>query len=170
MGRLVFITGGARSGKSRFALSIAKSLGKKKAFIATAQVLDDEMRKRIMQHRKARARQWYTVEEPMDIKGALKELDGFEVVVVDCLTLWLNNLISLERGKSPVQEAEELAEFCKIATPSCVLVSNEVGLGIVPESPLGRSFRDLAGKINQIFASASDEVYIVISGIPLRLK
>lgn len=169
-GRLVFVTGGARSGKSGFALRLAESMDGPRRYIATARPLDDEMGERIRKHRKERGQEWETVEEPLDIAGKIALLSK-GVVLLDCVTLWLTNLIGEGHDDNRVvEEAKGLVSACRRAGASVIAVSNEVGLGIVPDNALARRFRDLSGTVNQELARAFDEVYFVASGIPLRMK
>jgi len=172
--KLIFVTGGARSGKSAFALKEAGKVGGRKAYIATAEALDEEMAKRIDIHKKLRGDDWDTYEEPLRITEVIKNIEGkYGAIVVDCLTLWLSNLIHADLDIT--QEIENLVEVFKnseLRTPNSelFLVSNEVGAGIVPENKLAREFRDLAGIINQKVAGASDEVFMVVAGIPIKIK
>ncbi len=169
MNRLTLITGGARSGKSDFALEYAAALGTRRAFIATAQALDAEMRVRIEAHKRERGEDWHTVEEPLALAQWLENnSDKYDVVLVDCLTLWLSNTML---GDCDV-EAESLYLVDAMATAPCsvVAVTNEVGMGIVPESSMGREFRDLAGRLNRLVAAEAHEVYLLVSGIPVRIK
>jgi len=172
MGKIVFITGGARSGKSRLAESLTEGFGTPLCYIATGEARDEEMAVRIAAHRARRGNGWQTVEEPIRLMEALKATEGrFQAVLVDCVTLWLTNLLlSHEDADRALAEARALAALLPELTIPIVLVSNEVGMGIVPENALARSFRDLAGKANQTLAAAADEVYVTISGIPLKLK
>lgn len=172
MGKIIFILGGARSGKSRFAIKLAKERAKKVAFIATCQPKDLEMKKRINIHKKARPRNWQSFEEPEDLSLLLKRIGSkFEVIVIDCLTLWVSNLLikGLKEYLIKNKVNKMLAILRRIRGKS-IIVSNEVGLGIVPENKLARDFRDIAGRINQIIAEKSDEVFFLVSGIPLRIK
>ena len=172
MGKIVFITGGARSGKSRLAESLTEGFGTPLCYIATGEARDEEMAVRIAAHRARRGNGWQTVEEPIRLMEALKAAEGrFQAVLVDCVTLWLTNLLlSHEDADQALAEVQALAALLPELTIPIVLVSNEVGMGIVPENALARSFRDLAGKANQTLAAAADEVYVTISGIPLKLK
>jgi len=171
-GRSVFITGGARSGKSSFALREASSSGESKAYIATAEALDAEMRERIELHKKERGGDWYTIEEPLGIEDVLEDsIKRYDAIVIDCLTIWVSNL--LHKQVDVLKKVSRLAEILKDRKGSSCnvyLVSNEVGMGIVPMNKLSRRFRDTAGKMNQMIAAAADEVYLVASGIPVRIK
>ena len=177
MGQTIFITGGARSGKSRFAEQLAAGYGAPLGYLATAQSLDQEMEQRIRVHQQRRGEDWGTVEEPLHLSQALTLNDGrFNVILVDCLTLWLSNLLLLDdepRGESEtrVMDAVQLlaTTLCNMTTP-VIIVTNEVGMGIVPENRLARIFRDIAGQANQIIAAAAGEAWLVASGIPLKLK
>ena len=172
-GKIVFITGGARSGKSAFALAAASAFHGRKGFIATATASDEEMRERIARHRADRGDEWRTFEEPLRIARQVEEVAGLcNVIVVDCLTVWLSNL--LWSGLDVTEETETLLGTCKNVRDEgripLYIVSNEVGMGIVPESEIARKFRDLAGMLNQKIAAVSDEVYLVTAGIPLQIK
>ncbi len=169
-GRIVFVIGGARSGKSSFALEKAELFPGRKAYIATAEPLDDEMRERVEKHRKQRGKDWDTHEEPVEMARVLKEKGrDYSAVVLDCLTLWLSNV--LLGGKDPEGEIEAFLAFLRDGDhPPFFIVSNEVGMGIVPDNALSRKFRDLAGHLNQKVAGIADEVYLVTAGIPLRIK
>ncbi len=172
MSKITFIVGGARSGKSTFAAACVRALNKKIAFIATGEALDKEMRRRILAHKKSRPVSWDTFEEPYRVASLLKEIKGrYDIVIIDCLTLLVSNLM----GKGlPARAIEEemrsiLEELAK-SKVRALIVSNEVGLGIVPASKLGRDFRDIAGRVNQITAAAADEVFFMVSGIPWSIK
>ena len=173
----VLITGGARSGKSRFAEEYAARLGNDGIYIATSQILDDEMQQRIERHRQRRessAFAWRTVEEPHDLSGQLAIGYG-SVVLIDCLTLWLSNWLLRYENDEQCEEkimakVDELADALTKLSGRIIVVTNEVGDGIVPEYPLGRQFRDLAGWMNQRIASVSRKVFLVTAGIPIELK
>jgi adenosylcobinamide kinase/adenosylcobinamide-phosphate guanylyltransferase len=165
---IILITGGARSGKSARAEGRAKAFAGKPVYIATAEALDAEMRERIANHRARRGGEWIERESPLDLVAALEATDGGGARLVDCLTLWLSNLMHAERDWS--KEAARLAETLRAQKSSVVLVTNEVGLGIVPDNPLARRFRDAAGTMNQMIAQAADEVEFVVAGLPVRVK
>ena len=167
--KIIFITGGARSGKSSFAIAEASKAKGKKAYIATAEALDDEMKERIERHRKQRGNEWDTYEEPLEIGEVIKEIEGrFEVVVIDCLTLWLSNLMMTDNDIG--KEIEGFVSSLSTIHCSLYIVSNEVGMGIVPENEMARRFRDLAGMLNQRVAEIADEVYMAVAGIPVKIK
>jgi len=170
--KIYFITGGARSGKSSFAENLAKDFAGKRAYIATAQALDAEMAAKIEKHRKDRGPAWDTYEEPLAVAELLRKLSSrYEVVLLDCLTLWLSNVMAHTGGDDAVTaRSGELVAAIKDFGGSCIVVSNEVGLGIVPDNPLARKFRDFAGLLNQKIAQAADEVYFTASGIPVKIK
>lgn len=173
--KVVFITGGARSGKSSFALNEAEKTTGHKVYIATAEALDDEMTERIEKHKRERGEEWRTVEEPLDLDRAVRSLeDHVAVVLIDCLTLWTSNMmIKYKNDRSAIDELIEvfIDSIMTLKDRTAVyIVSNEVGMGIVPDNPMSRAFRDLAGRLNQRVATASDEVYLVVSGIPLKIK
>lgn len=164
-----FILGGARSGKSNRALQLALEIGSKPVFLATAEALDAEMSDRIAKHKDERGSRWTTLDAPLDIVNAIKRAAQVgDVCVVDCLTLWLSNLMHHERSVS-----DETDRFCKLITAApipIILVSNEVGMGLVPDTPLGRAFRDEQGRLNQAVARACKRVEFVAAGLPLTLK
>ena len=167
--RRVLILGGARSGKSRTALQLAGQASAKRIYIATAQAFDNEMRERIALHRLERDRSWQTVDAPLELPQAIQAQTGPDkVVLVDCLTLWLSNIVLAERN--PSRETDQLIHVVREAQGPLILVSNEVGQGIVPSTPLGRSFRDEQGRLNQRIAEACDAVVFVAAGCPILLK
>jgi adenosylcobinamide kinase/adenosylcobinamide-phosphate guanylyltransferase len=170
--KVTFITGGARSGKSAFAEKLALEIAGKRAYLATAQALDAEMVARIEHHRQRRGTAWDTYEEPLAVAELLKKLSGrYGVVLLDCLTLWLSNVMARSDGDSVVMaRGDELVAAIREFSGSCIIVSNEVGLGIVPDNALARRFRDLAGFVNQRVAQAADEAYLLAAGIPLKIK
>ena len=163
------VLGGARSGKSVFAEKLIADSGLARIYLATATAGDDEMTTRIARHRKQRGDGWTTVEEPLALVDALtREATHGRAVLVDCLTLWLSNLMFAERD--PEIEARRLTRFLGVARYPIVFVSNEVGLGLVPETPLGRAFRDAQGRLNQIVAATVPNVVFIAAGLPLWLK
>ena len=170
--KLILITGGARSGKSRHALDMAASY-RDRAFLATAEPVDEEMRERIARHRRERGEGFLTVEAPIDLADALRSLPAnVEVAVIDCLTVWLGNLMH-RRGTGADRTIPEIEAFLEVlGEPPCdlIVVSNEVGMGIVPDNALARGFRDLAGGLNQDFARIADRLVLVISGTPITVK
>ncbi|MEW6220189.1 MAG: bifunctional adenosylcobinamide kinase/adenosylcobinamide-phosphate guanylyltransferase [Thermodesulfobacteriota bacterium] len=172
--RLTLVLGGARSGKSAFVLETAGRLPGRKAFVATAQAGDQEMAERIRRHQADRGPTWETVEEPLALAARLKALAGTHAVaVVDCLTVWLGNLLCQPAAPDPEPEpmlAAFVASLAELGHLQLFLVANEVGMGIVPDNPLARRFRDLAGWLNQKVAARADAVYLVAAGLPLRLK
>jgi len=173
MKKTILITGGCRSGKSRHALQLAETFSGKKFFLATAQPLDDEMAKRIKKHRTERGEEWVTFEEPLNLTKVLENLgsDPQSVLVLDCLTLWISNLLMADNSKEKILQAvNELLDGCSRFQGTLICITNEVGAGIVPETPLGREFRDLAGEINQRVADRFDEVILTVSGIPVKIK
>ncbi|MCD6070968.1 MAG: bifunctional adenosylcobinamide kinase/adenosylcobinamide-phosphate guanylyltransferase [Microvirga sp.] len=167
--RRVLVLGGARSGKSRTALQLAEQASLQRIYVATAQAFDDEMRERIALHRLERDRSWQTVDAPFELPQAIQaQTDPDKAVLVDCLTLWLSNIVLAERD--PPHETGRLIQAVRDARGPLILVSNEVGQGIVPSTPLGRSFRDEQGRLNQKIAEACDAVVFVAAGCPILLK
>nr|WP_196107252.1 MULTISPECIES: bifunctional adenosylcobinamide kinase/adenosylcobinamide-phosphate guanylyltransferase [unclassified Ochrobactrum] len=168
-GKSVLVLGGARSGKSSYAEKMAQSSGLQPLYLATGRAFDGEMENRIAIHRDRRGSDWQTVEEPLDLVGALTlhvAVDRF--VLVDCLTLWLTNLMMAERDIA-AETARLVAMLPNLAGP-VVFVSNEVGFGIVPENRMAREFRDHAGFLHQAVAAVADEVYLIAAGLPLKMK
>ena len=165
---VVLITGGARSGKSRRAETRARNLPGPPVYIATAEALDIEMEERIGRHRARRGGDWIEREVPLDLAQAHTETDGGGARLVDCLTLWLSNL--MHAGRDWSREADLLAETLRQQRSPVVLVTNEVGLGIVPDNALARAFRDAAGLLNQTVAAVADEVEFVVAGLPMKVK
>ena len=172
----IFIVGGARSGKSRFAQELAKELGNKVLFIATGEPLDEEMKARIDEHKKARPKSWRTLEITTNIGKQLEvEIGDAEAVIIDCLTLLVSNLIG-EELDYPKAEKRVLAEINRLIAgmdklnASFIIISNEVGTGLVPETKLGRVYRDILGKANQLIAQRSSKVYFMVAGIPVKIK
>jgi adenosylcobinamide kinase / adenosylcobinamide-phosphate guanylyltransferase len=191
--RLILILGGARSGKSTFAERLAASSGKAVAFIATATASDDEMRARIARHRAFRPEKWYTLEEPLELARAVQQAYKLvDVLLLDCVTVWLGNVLlqelgqqeSDDRGKEELyipdnlfderslKQIETLLAVVQSAEPNktLIVVSNEVGLGIVPAYPLGRVYRDTLGYVNQRLAQAADRVYLMVAGMAVDIK
>ncbi len=169
---MTFITGGCRSGKSRYALDYADRHFSKKIYLATCEALDEEMAQRIAHHRKMRGPEWRTIEEPIGIVDQITlHAEGTDVILLDCLTLWLSNLlIKWTDDLRIIKETERLIDTMKQSQTSFLIVSNEAGMGIVPADPLSRRFRDLLGIANQKIAEAADTVIFMVSGIPIFLK
>jgi len=172
MKRLIVVGGGVRSGKSAFALALARQRGTRRAFIATAQAFDAEMRARIDRHVAERGAEFETFEEPLALRARLASVSA-DVVVVDCLTLWLSNLL-LQQPEPNIAELErevdELVVQLAARQTHVIVVTNEVGMGVVPESALGRTFRDLAGRAHQRMCASADEIYLGVLGCMLRLR
>jgi adenosylcobinamide kinase/adenosylcobinamide-phosphate guanylyltransferase len=164
---IVLLLGGARSGKSRMAQARAEALPGELVYLATGEARDAEMSERIAKHRADRGARWRTVEVPIDLPEAIRRESG-RVVLVDCLTLWLSNLMLSEHDISAA--ADRLCASLTDATGTVLLVSNEVGMGIVPENALARRFRDEAGRLNQRIAGVANEVLLVAAGLALRMK
>jgi len=178
MAEIILVTGGSRSGKSQFAQKAAEALPGPRAFIATCPVIDDEMQRRIRKHQQARqGKDWRTIEEPVKIESAIRKAHGFNALVVDCLTLWINNLLyEAEKTGSALSEADVAARCrgllaaCKAHPGTVLFVTNEVGMGIVPENRLSRLYRDLVGRCNQTMAAASHRVVLLVCGQALEIK
>ena len=169
MPRLTLVLGGVRSGKSAHAEALVLASGLRPVYLATAQALDGEMTARIAHHRERRGAEWLVVEEPLALPEALDRAAGPErAVLVDCLTLWLTNV--LVAGREPEREADRLLDVLAGLGGPAVLVSNEVGWGVVPANALARRFADEAGRLHQRIAAVADSVVLVAAGLPLRLK
>ncbi|BCO09167.1 adenosylcobinamide kinase/adenosylcobinamide phosphate guanyltransferase [Desulfolithobacter dissulfuricans] len=178
MGHVILITGGCRSGKSAFAQQLAEETGDQLLFLATSPPLDREMQERIRLHREERAhRGWQTVEEQQCPARIIRESPPGATILLDCLTLWINNMLYLAEKEGKLLDektvrgkAEELLLTCRERPGTVIMVTNEVGLGIVPENRLARRYRDLVGRCNQCIGREADEVYLVSCGVPLKLK
>ncbi len=170
MGRLTFITGGARSGKSSLALELAVKQGSRRAFVATMDPRDEELKQRVENHRTERGDGWDTFEEPVDIVPVLKKIDNerYDAVVLDCLTLWLSTVMLA--GRNIEADCDALTETLSGMSTPVYVVSNELGMGVVPDNALAREFRDHMGRLNQLVARDANEVYMAVSGIPIRIK
>lgn len=170
-GSFTFVVGGARSGKSSFAMRLGESMGTPRLYIATAEPLDAEMEERIRRHRDERGARWDTIEASRNVAAGVERAADYGVVLIDCLTLWLTNLLTDGLSdRAVVEKVEGLVAALKGAGTNVIAVSNEVGLGIVPPDPLSRRFRDLSGTMNQMVSGAATEAYFVASGMPLKLK
>ncbi len=168
---LILIGGGVRSGKSAFALGLARRMGPRRLYLATAEAGDEEMADRIRRHQKEREADFRTLEVPLELAEAVDSIRDADVLVVDCLTLWLSNLLLRGDSQDSIQgQVERLIETLRGKTFHAILITNEVGMGIVPESALGRSFRDLSGRVHQALAARSDELYFGVLGTLIRLK
>ncbi|WP_225205607.1 bifunctional adenosylcobinamide kinase/adenosylcobinamide-phosphate guanylyltransferase [Novosphingobium huizhouense] len=169
MTRTLFVLGGARSGKSAYAQARCEALGRRLVYIATAEAGDDEMAERIARHRADRGECWSTLEAPLDLPGAIAHAAlRADAVLVDCLTLWLSNLMLGGHDPAPARTALALS-IEKLQVP-LVLIANEVGLGIVPDNALARRFRDEAGRLNQHVAAVAAEVVLMVAGLPVQVK
>ena len=180
-GKLILMLGGSRSGKSGAAEQLAKKMGEKIVYIASAAALDEEMLRRVKKHRAVRPKHWRTVEETHEIAQVLRDSErAADVFLFDCLTLWISNLLldeSLMGGKSDdekeayvIDKVDELARVALSVPAHLLVVSSEVGQGIVPEYPISRLYRDIVGLANQTLAGYADEVYLTVAGIPVELK
>lgn len=170
-GRIVLVLGGAASGKSEAALQLAGSRGPR-AFVASGQGLDDEMAGRIARHQATRSADWETVEEPLEVETWFaKQGPRYRTILFDCVTLWLSNLVGTGLNESVIlARAGTLVQRMRTAAARVIIVSNELGFGLVPAEPETRAFRELAGRVNQLIAAGADEVHLVVSGLSLRLK
>jgi adenosylcobinamide kinase / adenosylcobinamide-phosphate guanylyltransferase len=166
--QLTLVLGGARSGKSRYAESTVMASPPPWLYVATAEPFDDEMTARIAEHRERRGRDWRTIEAPLDLAGAISSAAASSTILVDCLTLWLSNLMFKERDIDAEIERLEAAMTARKAP--VILVSNEVGFGIVPDNAQARRFRDLQGRLNQRIAARADRVVLVVAGLPMFVK
>jgi adenosylcobinamide kinase / adenosylcobinamide-phosphate guanylyltransferase len=168
--KIVFVLGGARSGKSTFALQEASAAEGRKAFIATAEALDGEMRLRIDNHRKERGKAWATLEEPLFVARLMNNIkDLYDVILIDCLTLWVSNI--MHAGFDINETIDTFIDIISQDSPALLyLVSNEVGMGIVPESGLARAYRDNLGYVNRRVAKTATDVFFMAAGIPLKIK
>jgi len=170
--RVIFVTGGARSGKSRWAMEYALQEGGKKLFVATARAEDDEMRERIKKHKDERGTEWVLVEEPVNLPFVIKNKSReYDVILIDCLTLWLSNVMmdnAFEHFDKLIHALNNIQRQDR--SVKVILVSNEVGMGIVPANSIARDFRDMAGTMNQQVAKISDKAVFIASGLPLYLK
>ncbi len=173
--QLIFVLGGARSGKSAFAERLARQ-GGRVLYVATAEALDADMERRIAAHRQQRPPEWDTLEEPLELASALPSaLEGYDTCLLDCLTLWVSNLLlSMEGSPNPEREilaaSNRLIEVYERSPATWIVVSNEVGLGVVPPSQLGAVYRDALGRVNQAVAARADKVYFMVAGLALEMK
>ncbi len=165
MGKITFITGGIKSGKSSYAVERAKQYNKR-AFIATAVAFDDEMKKRIEKHKKERGNLFKTIEEPVYLSEVLHEIKNIDVCVVDCITVWINNLIYYNK----LQEMDMMLDVINKVDFDLILVSNEVGMGIVPDKEIARKYVDLLGTINRKIVAIAYDAFFMISGVPIKIK
>jgi adenosylcobinamide kinase/adenosylcobinamide-phosphate guanylyltransferase len=178
LAQIIFITGGSRSGKSSHAQRLAESMAGPRTFVATCPYVDDDMAARIARHQaQRRAASWSTLEAPLGLPDALRETRDSRVRVVDCLTLWINNLLFEAQKQGRELTEDDIAGHCQAVLAACaeldgtvIFVANEVGMGIVPDNALSRQFRDLAGRCNQSIAAVSDCVILVVSGLPVNIK
>jgi adenosylcobinamide kinase/adenosylcobinamide-phosphate guanylyltransferase len=170
MGKIILVTGGARSGKSAYCVRRAAKY-RRVVFIATAQPHDAEMRARIARHKRQRHRRWKTIEEPVALGRALRSAAAYECALIDCLTLWTSNLLCGGLARESIEKrARAVVRLLRKSRVDAFLVTNEVGMGIVPEQTLAREFRDVAGSVNQIIARSADEVVCMVCGLPVRVK
>ena len=173
MNNVIFVIGGCRSGKSSHALKIAEDMpGDRKIYIATCVPQDDEMEQRVARHQRERSQAWVTIEEPLGLAEVIsKNSPKADVMLVDCLTLWLSNLLMETNNEAKLEgKISQLTDALKNATCPIILVSNEVGTGIVPENKLARQYRDLTGQANQAVAKTADKVIWMVAGIPVKVK
>lgn len=179
MGKIILITGGARSGKSSYALDVSEKIGPKRLFVATCPNIDSEMNDRVGRHQKEReGRGWVTVEEPIALSSTFQiHAQDYDVVLLDCITLWVNNILfSYEQKSTELNDfvirdrTQEWLEVAQKMKGTLVCVTNEVGLGIVPENRVARKYRDLVGTVNQTIGKIADEVAMVSCGVPMYFK
>jgi len=174
MDKVILVTGGCRSGKSNYARNLGESLGAERVLVATCPVTDDEMRRRIEIHQQARRdRGWRTVEEETDLVAAIEQNGDADVLLIDCVTLWVNNLMFHDDDITETDVAarcDEVLRASRNVNATVIFVTNEVGSGIVPENELARRYRDRVGRANQTLAAGADAVTLLVSGVPLRVK
>src|SRR5512145_183290 len=178
MADTILVTGGSRSGKSSYAQKLAEALPGPRVYLATCPILDEEMAERCRKHQESRSPvAWETIEEETDIAGVLRTNRTHCVILVDCLTLWVNNLMyrAEQAGRMMTEEditgkCQTLLDACAVFSGTVIFVTNEVGMGIVPDNPLSRRFRDLAGRCNQLIAAQADDVIFMVSGLAWPLK
>lgn len=178
MGKIILVTGGSRSGKSSYAQKRAEELSRRKLFIATCPKVDNEIDNRISQHQQERdGKGWITIEEEVKLREVIESQENIDVILVDCITLWINNLLygALHANKTVSENdiehhVNQIMESCSKIKATVIIVSNEVGSGIIPESPETRLYRDLVGRCNQCIGARADEVVFVTCGIPNRIK
>lgn len=178
MGKIIFITGGSRSGKSDYALNLGESVPPPRTFVATCPKTDEEMERRIIAHQKKRAASsWETLEETTDLPAAMRRARNSNVIIVDCLTLWINNLMYEAQAENKEiteedvsQDVSKAIDVCREIGATVIFVSNEVGMGIVPGDANTRLYRDLVGRCNQMFAEAADAAVLMVCGIPQIIK
>ena len=172
---LTLVLGGVRAGKSRYAQELAQG-GGRVLYVATAEAGDEEMAARIQAHREERPADWATVEEPIDVVGALESrLSDVDTVLLDCLTLWVSNLLlqAPDNEETPARiqaQARRLIQLCERSDICWIIVSNEVGLGVIPATRLGRDYADALGRVNQLFAAAADDVIVMFAGLPVNIR
>lgn len=184
MGKLVFVTGGARSGKSRFAEQLVTEMRQPVVYLATMVPGDEELQERVAAHRRRRPSEWKTVEEALDVAAAIRRIDPKSVILLDCLSLWVSNALlaaipNTDAASPPnwvraadlcAKQAQDVLEQQRARPGAMVVVSNEVGMGIVPIGALARVYRDALGLVNQLFAGNASAAYLIVSGLPFRLK
>ncbi len=178
LSRLIYISGGCRSGKSIYAQELAESLPGRRAYLATCPQIDEEMDRRIERHQQQREKKgWQTIEAPLELSAAVQQTKDFDVLLIDCLTLWINNLLyQVEQDGSSLTEQQigercaELIKICRQRGQTVIFVTNELGMGLVPADPISRHYRDCLGRCNQTIAKLADEAVFMVSGIPLILK
>jgi len=171
MSKLIFITGPVRSGKSNFAVNLAKKSKKKIIFIATCKPVDTEMKERIKKHQQQRPKEWITIEEEIDLGSVLRKISKDKLIIIDCITLWVSNLFFHNFNEKEILKiVNDLISIIKRKGLSVIIVSNEVGWGIIPNNKIARNFRDIMGIIHQKISESSNEIYLLVSGIPIKLK
>jgi len=167
----ILVLGAVRSGKSRYAQQLADGMWKRPLFLATAEVVDDEMAERVAAHKRARDARWACMEEPLEIARVIsKNPSNADGILIDCVTIWLSNVLLKENAGAFERRKDDFIEALRAARQDVILVSNEVGMGIVPDNDLARAFRDLAGQLNQALAAEVSTVVLMVAGLPLSIK
>ncbi|MBI5208314.1 MAG: bifunctional adenosylcobinamide kinase/adenosylcobinamide-phosphate guanylyltransferase [Candidatus Firestonebacteria bacterium] len=182
MSKITFILGGARSGKSLYAAKLALNSGNKVLYVATGVPCDEEMKIKIEKHKKERPESWETIEEPVDIKSVIKNIDNvFDIVIIECLSFWISNLFFQYKSKEKDNDNEKILKnimdyvidtfnLFKNLKTEIIVVSNEVGMGIVPDNEISRVYRDILGKTNQMMAECAENVFLIVAGISIKIK
>lgn len=169
--KITFITGGQKSGKSDFALKLVEEDHDRLCYVATALTLDDEMKERVRRHKEERSSRWNVIEESVNIKDAvMANKDDYDVFLIDCMTLWMSNLMMSTNDDDILEMVHDFINTVRVTKAHVIIISNEVGNGIIPENKVARRFVDLSGKVNQMIAQGSDEVFLMTVGISQKIK